>query len=101
MARSSVAAASLAAIALVSAAVAAAPASAVTGTTTAVSFRNSRPLLPAASYNALLNGARALSCAPALPPGVKPPPSFPPEPDEAPEGGLQDRLSPRAGRRPV
>ena len=97
MARSSVAAASLAAIALVSAAVAAAPASAVTGTTTAVSFRNSRPLLPAASYNALLNGARALSCAPALPPGVKPPPSFPPSRTKPRKVGFKTALA--AGRK--
>jgi tetratricopeptide (TPR) repeat protein len=76
--RSSLAATSFAAFVLATAVVAATPSVAATGTTPPVSFRNSRPLLPDAVYRSMLTSARALSCQPTLPPGVKLPPSFPP-----------------------
>lgn len=76
--RSSAAATSFVTFVIVTMVVAAAPSSAATTTTPPVSFRNSRPLLPDATYRALLNGARALSCPAALPPGFKPPPGLPP-----------------------
>ena len=50
---------------------------AVTGTTTTVSFRNSRPPLPDNIYRAQLAGAKAFECT-NMPPGVKPPPGFGP-----------------------
>ena len=57
-------------------------AEAVTGQRT-VSFRNSRPLLPDDVYRAQLQAARGISCLPALPPGINPPP------------GLQVPIAPR------
>lgn len=75
-ARSSLAA-TVAAVALLGALAPAAPAAAVTGTTT-VSFRNSRADLPDDIYRAQLQGAKAMACQPAFPPGIKLPPGLPP-----------------------
>ena len=77
MVRSSLAAVGLGTLALVAAATTATPA--LGGTpTTAVSFRNSRPVLPDEVFKAQLQAAKGLACQPAFPPGIKLPPGLPP-----------------------